>query len=254
MEIIISSMIFLLGLIIGSFLNVCIYRIPKEESIAFPPSHCGNCNHQLKPKDLIPVISYLFLKGKCRYCGEKVSKQYPLIELLTGILFLGVYLNYGLTFETIKYISLVPILIVIAIIDFKTEDIYTSTTIFGAAVGIVFLIAEYFITGNINLMSPLLGAIIPAAILGIMVYLGGMGGGDVELIALIGLFLGFKLGILNLFISFIVGGLIAIILMIKRKKEEERRTMAFGPYIAIATYITLMWGNKLLQWYVDAFF
>ena len=129
------ALIAILGLVIGSFLNVCIYRIPKEESIAFPPSHCANCKHNLSPIDLVPVFSYIFLRGRCRYCKEKISIRYPLIESLNGILYLIVYLKFGLTLIALKYCILVSILIVIGMIDYDTQFVFTSTTIFGGIIG-----------------------------------------------------------------------------------------------------------------------
>ena len=129
---------FLAGIIIGSFLNVCIYRIPKEESIAYPPSHCGSCGHNLNMLDLVPIFSWLFLRGRCRYCGEKVSKQYPIVEGATGLLFVFLYLKFGFTIELLKYMVFTSILIVVGIIDFKTQDVYDSTIIALGIIGVLF--------------------------------------------------------------------------------------------------------------------
>lgn len=254
MELITSICVFIFGSIIGSFLNVCIYRIPREESIAFPPSHCGNCNTSLKALDLIPIFSWLGLRGKCRYCGEKVSIQYPLVEVLTGFLFLGVFLKFGFTLDTVKYIMLTAILIVIAIIDFKTEDIYTNTIIFGIIFGIIFIVLEYFINPSVNPLTYILGAVGGALILALIVWLtNAMGWGDVELVFFIGLFIGFRLSMLNIFLSIVIGGLVALALMITKKKNRGD-SMAFGPYIAISTYIIVLVGNDILNWYLNSFF
>ncbi|MCD3297714.1 prepilin peptidase, partial [Clostridium botulinum] len=115
-----SLQVFVIGLIIGSFLNLCICRIPKNESIVYPASHCTSCQNKIKPYDLIPIISYIILKGKCRYCEEKISINSPIIECLTGVIFLGVYLKYGLTIEFIKYLFLCSFLIIIGCIDYNT--------------------------------------------------------------------------------------------------------------------------------------
>lgn len=251
MELVMTLWIFLFGSIIGSFLNVCIYRIPKEESIAFPPSHCGNCNEQLKGKDLFPIFSWIYLKGKCRYCGVTVSKQYPIIEALTGILFSIIFLKFGFTLDTVKFMVLTALLIVIAVIDFKTEDIYNNTIIFGVATGIIFIIIEYFTQGTISPVNYFLGAFSASLVLALIVWTThAMGWGDVELIFFIGLFLGLKLNLFNLFLSIIIGGIVALILMITKKKKGKD-SMAFGPYIAIATYIVIIFGNSILNWYFN---
>ena len=196
--------VFVFGIIIGSFLNVCIYRIPKEESIAYPPSHCGSCGHNLKVIDLVPIFSWLLLKGKCRYCGEKVSKQYPIVEGATGLLFVFLYLKFGFTIELLKYMVFTSILIVVGIIDFKTQDVYDSTIIALGIIGVLFTIIEFFINKQISFISIILGIAIPALIISIFAWLGAMGWGDVEIIGIVGLFLGFKMNMLNLFISIAV--------------------------------------------------
>ncbi len=250
MEYVVGVTIFIFGIIIGSFLNVCIYRIPKGESIAFPPSHCGSCGHNLKVWDLVPIFSWLFLKGRCRYCGEKVSKQYPLIEGATGLLFVFLYLKFGFTIELLKYMIFASILIVIGIIDFKTQDVYDSTIFFLGISGVVFTIIEFFMDKQVSFVSIILGIAIPTLIIGIFAWFGAMGWGDVEIIGVVGLFLGFKLNMLNLFISIVLGGIAAVVLMIW-KRRGGKDTMAFGPYIALSSYITLLFGSEILQWYLS---
>lgn len=238
----------ILGLIIGSFLNVCIYRIPMEKSIAYPPSHCAKCNHNLSPLDLVPVISYIFLRGRCRYCSEKISMRYPLIESLNGILYLLVYLKFGLTLIALKYCILVSILIVIGMIDYDTQFVYTSTTIFGAIVAGIFIIMQAIVykTGIIDLV---LGGVIGLGIIGLIVFLTkGMGEGDIEIAAICGLFLGTKGILLGLFLAIILGGIVGIIVLaLKLKKAKEK--IAFGPCIAIGSLISMLWGTELLNFY-----
>ena len=241
---------FLAGIIIGSFLNVCIYRIPKEESIAYPPSHCGSCGHNLNMLDLVPIFSWLFLRGRCRYCGEKVSKQYPIVEGATGLLFVFLYLKFGFTIELLKYMVFTSILIVVGIIDFKTQDVYDSTIIALGIIGVLFTIIEFFINKQISFIGIILGIAIPALIISIFAWLGAMGWGDVEIIGVVGLFLGFKMNMLNLFISIVLVGIAAFVLMIW-KRRGGKDTMAFGPYIALSSYITLLFGSELLQWYLS---
>lgn len=252
MNFMIGLFIFFFGAIIGSFLNVCIFRIPKGESIAYPPSHCGSCNHKLNVLDLIPILSYIFLRGRCRYCREKVSLQYPMVEGLTGVLFVLIYLKYGLSINLIKFMIFTALLIVIGIIDLKTQDIYDSTIIATVMVGVGFIILEFLIGDKPNITSLLIGVIIPVLILGVFAKFDAMGWGDVEFIGVTGLFLLGRLNIINLFLSIIIGGCIAIIFMLS-KRREKGAMMAFGPYIAIASYISLLFGDEIINFYITTF-
>lgn len=238
-----------LGLVIGSFLNVCIYRIPMEQSIAFPSSHCTNCNHKLMSLDLIPVISYLFLGGKCRYCKEKISIRYPLIEILNAVLYLLIYFKFGLTVITLKYCILTSILIVIGMIDYDTQFVYTSTTLFGGIIACMFIIIQAVVykTGTVDLI---LGGVIGFGIIGLIVFFTkGMGEGDIEIAAICGLFLGVKGILMGLFLAIIIGGLIGlVILSLKLKKAKEK--IAFGPFIAVGSLISAMWGGEMLISYL----
>lgn len=244
------TLICILGLVIGSFLNVCIYRIPIEKSIAFPPSHCTACKHKLNPLDLVPVFSYIFLRGRCRYCGEKISIRYPIIEILNGLLYLIVYVKFGLDLITIKYCILVSLLIVISAIDFDTQFVFTSTTIFGGIVGILFILLQYVLYKN-NVLDLILGGILGAIIIGLIVFLTrGMGEGDIEIAAVCGLFLGVKGILLGLFLAIVLGGIIGIIVLIlKLKKAKEK--IAFGPFIAIGSLISMFYGAEILKMYWD---
>lgn len=239
----------IIGLVIGSFLNMCIYRIPREESISYPPSHCESCNHKLNPLDLIPLISYLCLKGRCRYCGEKISLRYSLIEVFNCILYLMVYMKYGPTIFTVKFCILSSLLIVIGLIDYNTQDVYTSTTIFGLIMGVIFIMAQNFIYKE-GISNFLIGGLIGALIIGSIVFLtGGMGEGDIEIAGICGLFLGVKLILLTLFISVIIGGVAGIIIL-TLKLKEKKDSMAFGPCIAIGAAISMLFGNMLINMYL----
>lgn len=243
-----AIIIFLFGLIIGSFLNVCIFRIPAGESIAFPPSHCSKCKRNLKAIDLIPVLSYLFLGGKCRYCKTKISIRYPLVELLTGFLYLGVYEYYGISFFMIKYLVLITFLIVISLIDYDTQDVYAVTTYPAILLGIIFALIEKFYFGE-SILNYILGCLIAAGIIFLISKLtGAMGSGDIEIHAIAGIFLGWKLAIINVFLSFIIGGVWAISEILLRKKKREDY-IAFGPAIGISTIILIFFGNIILPMY-----
>ncbi|MGG7178829.1 prepilin peptidase [Clostridium paraputrificum] len=251
---IVAIFVFYFGSIIGSFLNVCIDRIPREESIAFPPSHCGNCNTGLKPLDLIPIFSYIFLKGKCRYCGTLVSVQYLFLELITGVAYLLLYFKFGLTLNLLKFTVFTSILIVIAVIDYKTQDVYTSTIIVGVILGIIFIGIEYLYGINKEVFNSILAVVIPGGILYLIVWLtGAMGEGDAEIIFVSGLFLGLKLNLFNLFLSIVIGGIVAIGLMILKKKSGKE-AIAFGPYIALSSYLVIFIGQPILNWYFSMLF
>ena len=184
--------VLLIGLIIGSFLNVCIYRIAREESISYPPSHCTSCGYELKWKDLVPVISYLFIKGKCRMCKEKISIRYPIVELVNGIIYCMLFLKFGITIVFIKYCVLASILIVIGMIDYDTKFVYRSTTIFALVTGFVFVIINWVMHKN-GVVDSLIGALIGFGIIFLIVILTrGMGEGDIEIATVCGLFLGVK--------------------------------------------------------------
>lgn len=244
--------ILVIGLCIGSFLNVCIYRLPKGESISFPPSHCQNCGYRLKVKDLIPVFSYIFLKGKCRNCGEKISIQYPIIELTNAILYACVYLRYGLTVETIKYSIFASLLLVIGMIDFKTTLVCIETTIFGIIVSIIFMGYSWYSTKVFPLDNVIGGAIGFSIIWLIVKLTAGMGEGDIDIALVCGLFLGKKGIAITLFFGIILGGLAGIVFLIARKKGKKDE-MAFGPYLAMGAFIALMWGERIFNWYISTF-
>ncbi|GCD12870.1 prepilin peptidase [Clostridium tagluense] len=257
MESIFPITIFILGLLIGSFLNVCIYRIPRGESIAYPPSHCTSCGNNIKSYDLIPVISWIFLSGKCRNCGQKISIRYALVELSTAILFLLAYFQYGVSIFLLRYLILIPFLIVIAMIDHDTMEVYTTTTWVAIAMGIVLLGVNFYLGQAVA--TYIYGALFGAGFIIIIILLSkliigieGMGWGDAEICGLCGLFLGFKLTLIMMFFSFIIGGIVGIYLL-RFKKKNGRSEMPFGPSIIMATFLIIIWGDKILNWYLSTF-
>ncbi len=242
-------LVIILGLVVGSFLNVCIFRIPNEESISFPPSHCGICGHNLYPKDLIPVFSYIFLAGKCRYCKSKISVQYPFIEILNCLFYFFFALKYGMTMLTLKYCIMASILIVIGMIDLKTQYVYRSVTVTGGACGAAFAVCGYFFNGD-NILNYVLGGLIGALVIGLIVFFTrGMGEGDIEIAFICGLFLGLKGILLTLFFSVIIGGITgSVILIMKLKKIKDK--IAFGPSLAMGAIITAFFGNEIINAYI----
>lgn len=257
--------VFTMGLVVGSFLNVCIYRIPEKKSIVFPPSSCPDCEHNLSPKDMIPVLSYIFLKGKCRYCRNPISVQYSLVEFFTGIIWLLVYLRYGFSIETIALLFLFTLLIPVAIIDIRYMIIPNELVFTGFIGGLILSILHIFIRPfslyeSTLWYSPFLGMISASgiifiiALIALLIYRndGGMGMGDVKLFIPIGMFLGWKLALLTLFLSIMIGGIVSIILLVLRIKNRKS-AIPFGPFIIIATYITGLYGNDLIKWYINLF-
>ncbi len=238
----------ILGSLIGSFLNVVIYRLPNNKSIVSPPSSCGSCEHRLEPLDLVPVLSYILLRGKCRHCGEKISARYPLVELLTGGIFALLFWRYGISIDFIRYAILSCILISAAFIDIDHRIIPDKLNIFGLIVGIIFL----FTPGSLSLKSSFLGFLLGGGFLLLVAIIGrgAMGGGDIKLFAVIGLFLGLEKTVLALFLTFLVGG-IAGLLLIASKLRSRKDYIPFGPFISIGAFIAIMWYNNLIMYYFN---
>lgn len=257
--------IMVLGLLIGSFLNVCICRIPKEEAISLPPSHCVKCNNRLRTFDLIPVFSYIILGGKCRYCGEKISFRYPLVEILTSIAFILLYKKYGIGIEFFLYAFFISILIVIFFIDIDYLIIPDKLVLLGMLSGLILIFYSFTnvvsLYGDREIWSPFLGAIIGAGTLFLIALFGKiiykcdevMGMGDVKIFIPIGLFLGWKMTIVALMISFLLGGFIGLLLIVINK-EKRKSTMPFGPFIVAACFITILYGWDILDWYIYVVF
>ena len=245
-------LVVIFGLVIGSFLNVCICRIANEESIIFPPSHCINCGYELKAKDLIPILSYIFLGGKCRSCKEKISIQYPIVEVLNAILYISIYLKFGFTLNLFKFCLLASLLIVIGIIDLKTKSVYNSNIVFGVISGLIFVGLEWLETGVIP-WNYITGAFIGFIVIYLIVILTrGMGEGDIDIALICGLFLGLKGILVTLFISVVLGGLVATVILILKLKDKKAE-IAFGPYLAIGGLIACLYGSNIIDFYLKLF-
>ena len=253
--------IFLFGLTIGSFINVCIYRIPLGKSIVVPPSACTGCGKRLAVPDLVPVLSYVFLRGHCRHCGSRISPRYPLIELLTAVVFTALFIKYGFTISFIAFAFLMTILIAVFFIDIDHRIIPDELVIAGVTGGVALLVYHFFkplteVFGNNSWWSPVAGFfsgsgfLLLVALLGLFIYKtdDAMGMGDVKLMAPIGLFLGWKLCLTALFISIILAGLSSLILILFRIKKKKD-TIPFGPFIVTGTFVTILFGWDLLNWY-----
>ena len=250
-----KTIILIYGLIIGSFLNVCIYRIPREESIAFPSSHCPNCNTNLKAYDNIPVFSYLSLGGKCRYCKERISIQYPSIELLNAIMYLLLFYKFKMSIDFIFYALISSTLIAITLIDLKDMIIPDSLVIAILLLSILHKTTNYIIHKTpMNLLDSILGLLIAGGVFLAIVIIsdGGMGGGDVTLIGALGFTIGVKAILLTILLSFILGGIISILLLITKLKTRKD-PIPFGPFIILGFMITIFSGSDLISWYMQKF-
>jgi len=248
----------ILGMIVASFLNVCADRLPAGQSLVYPPSHCPACSRRLAAKDLIPIFSYLWLRGRCCYCKAPIPRRVLWVEIATAALFGLAYWQYGLSIELPIALFYISLFMVIFVIDFEhglilNKIVYPALvvalllsvffTIFLPDVSIVPSIARAAIGGGIGFVLFLLVAIVSR---------GGMGLGDVKLAALIGLATGFPLVIVALLMGIILGGLVAVILLgFKIRKRKE--AIPFGPFLAVAAVVTLLWGSDILNWYLGIF-
>jgi leader peptidase (prepilin peptidase) / N-methyltransferase len=253
--------IFLFGICIGSFLNCVIYRLEQKKSLK-GRSFCPHCKHKLSWQDLFPVFSFLFLKGKCRYCHKKISIQYPLVELATGLLFLLIY-NLQFTifnefsifqFFTLAYLFYISsVLIIIFIYDLKHYIIPDKVLFPAIAIALIYnLIPPY----NWQHLFYIFLAIVIASGFFLFIFLISkgkwMGFGDVKLAVLMGLLLGFPNVLAALFLAFFFGAIIGIILMVFNKKSLKSE-IPFGPFLITGTFISVLWGSQIIQWYLNFF-
>lgn len=235
------------ALLIGSFLNVCIYRIPLKQSVVKVNSHCFSCNKPIKPYDLIPILSYLFLGGKCRSCKEKISVRYPLIEFLNLALYIILYIQFGLSLKTVLYCFLSSIMIVVSMIDIDTGEIPDRLHI-----AVLILSPFTFFIGDILWWERLIGFGAASLILLVLAMItNGFGGGDIKLMAVCGIFLGYKNILLALLIGVVIGGVLGGITMLTSK---DKKSIPFGPSLCIGIYLSALFGTKLLNWYLQTFF
>ena len=240
-------MIFLFGIVIGSFLNVCIYRIPKKENIVKIRSHCMECNYQLKWYDLVPLFSYLCLGGRCRKCKAKLSVQYPLVELLNGLLYVLVVAVNGLTIESLLYCLMFSALVTLSVIDFRTYEIPLGINLFILTLGLIRVALDYQ-----NFLNYLIGFLSVSGFLYLLFLLTkgrGIGGGDIKLMAVSGLMIGWKCNLLALAFGCIIGSIIHVIRM---KVSKEDHVLALGPYLSVGIMIAALWGYNLIEWYFAA--
>lgn len=237
--------IFVYGIVIGSFLNVCIYRIPKKESIVAVNSHCMNCGHGLAWYDLFPLFSFLFLKGKCRYCGMKLSLQYPIVEGLNGILYVIVFLVNGVSVESGLYCFLVSALLVLSVIDYRTMEIPLSVNAVILGIGVVHMIFD--LDRFIDYIIGFFAASLFLLLCFIVTRGRGIGGGDIKLMAVAGACLGWGDILLALVFGCVIGSVIQCIVIAVTKKKTK---FAMGPYLSVGIFVAMLWGEQFLEWYI----
>jgi len=240
------------GAIVGSFLNVCIFRLPKEESIIWPGSHCPHCKKPIKFYDNIPLISYLLLRGKCRQCHGSISLQYSLVEGITAVSSLIVFMEFGPSLTYLFYFSFVAALIVITVIDLYHQIIPDVISLPGIGVGLLASLIIPQITFSNSLLGILLGGgslFLIATVYQWLFKREGMGGGDVKLLAMIGAFLGWKAVILTILLGSLIGSITGIIVMVSKGKDFKY-AIPFGPFLSLGAVIALFYGENLIRWYL----
>jgi len=247
---------FLFGAVIGSFLNVCIHRMPRDESIISPPSHCPACRNRIRPTDNIPILSYLLLGGKCRHCRQPISWRYPLVEFINGLGYSLLLWKFGLTGQTLVYALLFSALLLVTFIDLAYKIIPNEITLPGIAIG---MIAAGFILPQ-GFWNSLMGLLLGGGLFYLIADLSqrilkqeGMGGGDIKLIAMIGAFLGWQSVLLTIFIGALLGSIVGLFLILI-KGQGRRYPIPFGPFLALGALASLFWGTEILWWYLSGGF
>lgn len=246
--------VFIFGLIIGSFLNVCIYRLPKEKSVVSPPSHCPHCRKNILWYDNIPVLSYILLGGKCRFCKEKISPRYLVVEILTAVILTLLAAAFGITPKFFFYGIMSCGLIIATFVDFEINEIPDQVSIGGFMAALMYSAASPSVLGVSAPLQGLFASLIGALAGGGSIYLMGffgalvfkreaMGGGDVKLMAMLGAFLGWKLVIMTFFIAPFFGAIVGVVLRIK----DGREIIPYGPYLSLAALVSVFFGEQILR-------
>jgi len=242
------------GLMVGSFANVCVHRIPRGESIVFPGSHCPNCDHAIAMYDNIPLFSWLILKGNCRHCSQAIAWRYPLLEMVMGICWAGLAWHYGVTAELAVALLLFSLLWILSVIDLETYLLPNVLTYPGIGVG---LICSYWLGGVAGGQAALIGALAGYGVFWLVARLflmltgrEGMGYGDFKLLAMLGAFMGWQALPFIILASSVVGTVVGIVFLLLARRGM-RAEIPFGPYLAMAGMIWFVWGQQVLDWYIQ---
>ncbi|MDP3790832.1 MAG: prepilin peptidase [Candidatus Omnitrophota bacterium] len=249
-----KAFVFIFGAIVGSFLNVCIYRLPKGRSVIIPGSHCPNCAAKIRWFDNIPILAYIFLGGKARCCKAKISFRYFIVEVITALAFLALFVSFGISAKFFAYIIMVCGLVIATFVDFEIQEIPDEISVGGLIVGLALSAAFPSVLNEPTRLGGVLNSFLGAMAGGMMIYAMGMlgefafkkeamGGGDVKLLAMIGSFIGWKLTILTFFTAPIFGSVVGIILKIREGKD----IIPYGPYLSMAAVSSIFFGEKVLK-------
>jgi len=261
---ILEVIVFVFGSVVGSFLNVCIWRMPRDESIIKPGSHCPKCNTHIAWYDNIPILSYIVLRARCRHCGESISMRYPLVEALTGALFVLLYLRFSLSVAFVVYAALVASFIIVTFVDIEHYIIPNRISFGGIIAGLVLSFTAKYIPGGRFIVTDTVQAIAGGAVFATILYLldrvsqlifkkPGMGGGDVKLAAAIGLFVGFRLVFAVILVASVVGSILGLLILSLRKTQEDDPShyIPFGPYLVLGTIVVLFFSEDILNFWTN---
>lgn len=258
-----SLIVFILGAVVGSFLNVCIVRIPEGDSVVHPPSHCPDCKSAIHFYDNIPLLSYLFLRGRCRYCGEPISTRYFVVELLTAILGLVLFQRFGSGLAFLAGFVFVAGLIVVSFIDLRVRIVPDVISLPGIVIGLLFSIVGRFLISDPHAIVPsplsaLLGILVGGGFLLALAWayeaftgVEGMGGGDIKLLAMIGAFLGWTSIPFTLFFASLTGSVMGLGFMIA-KGVGRRFALPFAPFLCLGALLYLLFGQELVRFYLPS--
>jgi leader peptidase (prepilin peptidase)/N-methyltransferase len=242
---------FILGAVIGSFLNVCICRLPENRSVIFPPSHCPKCDYRIPFYDNIPILSYLLLGGKCRSCKTRISLQYPLVELINGLLALFLFLKFGSGLTFLFLFVFCSALVAVTFIDLKHQIIPDVISLPGIVIGF----AASFCLPWLGWQNSLTGILAGGGSLFLVAYgyhfftgKEGMGGGDIKLLAMMGAFLGWRAVPFIIFTGALAGSVIGVSIMLAQKKDSKL-AIPFGPFLAFGALLFIFYGREIISWY-----
>ncbi|HLG22700.1 MAG TPA: prepilin peptidase [Candidatus Manganitrophaceae bacterium] len=248
-----ETFIFILGLLVGSFINVCVYRLPRKQSIVFPSSHCPSCREKIRPYDNIPLLSFIFLRGRCRSCRAPIPWRYPLVEALHGLGYLLILRQFGFSGAAVIYALFFSSLVAVTFIDLSHQIVPDVITLPGMIFGLI-AASTVLPLGPLN---SLIGLFLGGALFYLVAVLSvavlkkdGMGGGDIKLIAMIGAFLGWRGMLLTIFLGALAGSLVGLFLVLIRGRSRAE-PIPFGPFLSLGAMIALFWGGIILNWYFN---